>query len=163
MLLLTANKPVQIISVYLFGVLLLMLTAHAQAAREVSAKRECATCHIMWLDEFKRKDIKSLIPYDPKPVTKSVKQDVSSTERMCFSCHDGFELDDRYMWKEDAHWHPTRLCMTVSVARMRWMGLQQLPIPHKIVRISQKWDTGGSRLCPLEDGYYEERYLPEKD
>lgn len=86
---------------------LLLLVSHAHAARQVSAKRECATCHIMWLDEFKRKDVKSLIPYDPKPVTKSGKQDVSSTERMCFSCHDGFVLDDRYMWKDDAHWHPT--------------------------------------------------------
>lgn len=102
----TSNKN-QIIAGYLTGFLLLLLANHVNAAREVSAKRECATCHIMWLDEFKRKDVKSLIPYDPKPVTKSGKQDVSSTERMCFSCHDGFVLDDRYMWKEDAHWHPT--------------------------------------------------------
>ena len=84
-----------------------LFMAQAQAAREVSAKRECATCHIMWLDEFKREDIKSLIPFEPRPVTKSGKQDVSSTERMCFSCHDGFVLDSRFMWKNDAHWHPT--------------------------------------------------------
>jgi hypothetical protein len=56
----------------------------------------------------------------------------------------------------DSHWHETRLCMTITVAKLRRVGPIQVPTPHKIIRISQKWDTGGSRLCPLEDGFYEE-------
>ncbi len=75
-------------------------------ARLPSAKRECATCHVMWLNEFKRKDVTTLIPYDPKPEEKSGKQDIVSTERMCFSCHDGYVMDSRFLWKNRKHTHP---------------------------------------------------------
>ena len=78
----------------------------AEAARVVAEKRECATCHIAWMSEFKRDDIATLVPYDPRPVEKSGKQDVVSTERMCFSCHDGFTLDSRPIWLEGKHNHP---------------------------------------------------------
>ncbi len=71
-----------------------------------SANRECSICHIMWLNEFKRDDITTLVPYDPKPVVETGKQDVSSTKRMCFTCHDGFINDSRFMWKRDTHMHP---------------------------------------------------------
>lgn len=74
--------------------------------RKTSTNRECAICHIMWLEEFKRKDVKPLIPYDPLPIEKTGKQDVSSTEQMCFSCHDGFVLDSRFKWKKNRHNHP---------------------------------------------------------
>ncbi len=84
----------------------LVLPSVAQAAREVSQSRECAACHIMWLPDFKRKDVEALIPYEPKPVVASGRQDVSSTERMCFSCHDGFVLDSRMVWKAGGHGHP---------------------------------------------------------
>ena len=71
-----------------------------------SANRECASCHIMWLTEFKREDVSTLIPFEPKPVMKTGKQDVSSTDPMCFSCHDGFVLDSRSLWQEGKHAHP---------------------------------------------------------
>ena len=71
-----------------------------------SANRECASCHIMWLTEFKREDVSTLIPYDPKPVMNTGAQDVSSTDPMCFSCHDGFVLESRYLWKEGKYAHP---------------------------------------------------------
>jgi len=78
----------------------------AEASREVSGKRECSTCHIMWLKDFNRKDVTPLIPYEPKPVVETGKQDVASTNNMCFSCHDGFVLDSRFVWKSDKHPHP---------------------------------------------------------
>ena len=78
----------------------------ALAARDSGEKRECATCHIMWIKDFKRKDIKTLIPHEPRPVEVTGKQDVVSTERMCFSCHDGFVLDSRNTWKKGSHGHP---------------------------------------------------------
>ena len=71
-----------------------------------SENRECATCHIMWLKDFKRKNIETLIPYDPKPVVKTGKQDVASTDDMCFSCHDGFVLESRSLWEPGKHAHP---------------------------------------------------------
>lgn len=87
-------------------VLFFLTFDQARAAREVSEKRECATCHVMWLKEFKQKEVKPLIEYNPKPIVDSGKQDVSSTEKMCFSCHDGFVLDSRFMWREKSHSHP---------------------------------------------------------
>ena len=89
------------------GLLLsLILVSQQLDARMPSANRECSTCHIMWLNEFKQDKLPTLVPYDPRPVTKSGKQDVSSTERMCFSCHDGFMLDSRFMWKKGKYRHP---------------------------------------------------------
>lgn len=91
----------------LFFILLIFFTLHTQAAmRSPSANRECASCHIMWLTEFKRQDVKTLIPYDPKPVMNSGKQDIASSEPICFSCHDGFVLDSRFLWEENKHAHP---------------------------------------------------------
>ena len=90
----------------LLAVVLLLVASNVFAAREVSDKRECATCHIMWLKEFKQKDVSPLVAYDPMPSVESGKQDVSSTEKMCFSCHDGFVLDSRFMWKDKSHSHP---------------------------------------------------------
>ena len=92
------------------AVLMFFLVSHtqqAEAARLPSANRECATCHIMWLKDFKRTDVETLIPYDPTPVEEKIgKTDVVSTRRMCFSCHDGFVLDSRFMWKKGKHAHP---------------------------------------------------------
>lgn len=88
-------------------VALLLFSHFSQAAmRQPSANRECATCHIMWLTEFKQEDIKTLIPYDPRPTMPSGKQDVSSTEPICFSCHDGFVLESRFLWEPNKHAHP---------------------------------------------------------
>lgn len=77
-----------------------------QAARDVGPQRECATCHVMWLKDFNRRDVTPLVAYEPKPVTASGRQDVASTERMCFSCHDGFMLDSRAVWTNQQHEHP---------------------------------------------------------
>lgn len=82
------------------------LFSSAEASREVSGKRECSTCHIMWLKDFNRKDVTPLLLYEPKPIVATGKQDVSSTNKMCFSCHDGFVLDSRSVWKSDKHNHP---------------------------------------------------------
>jgi len=75
-------------------------------ARSIAAKRECAICHIMWLDDFQRTEVTTLIPYDPKPVMNTGKQDVVSNERNCFSCHDGYVLDSRFVWQNKKYSHP---------------------------------------------------------
>lgn len=85
--------------------LFFLVADQAAAARDVGEKRECATCHIMWLRDFKRNDVKTLIPYNPKPVEPTGKQDIASTERMCFSCHDGYVLDSRKTWQKGSHGH----------------------------------------------------------
>ncbi len=75
-------------------------------ARSIAGKRECAICHIMWLGDFQRPDVTPLIPYDPNPVMNTGKQDVVSNERNCFSCHDGFVLDSRFVWQNKTYSHP---------------------------------------------------------
>lgn len=71
-----------------------------------SANRECASCHVMWLSDFKRDDVSTLIPFEPRPVMNTGKQDIASSEPICFSCHDGFVLDSRFLWEKDKHAHP---------------------------------------------------------
>ncbi|MDP3686529.1 MAG: cytochrome c3 family protein, partial [Sulfurimicrobium sp.] len=78
----------------------------AEAARDISPQRECANCHIAWLVDFNRKDVTPLIAYNPRPVEATGKQDVVSTDRMCFSCHDGFVLDSRFAWQNRQNFHP---------------------------------------------------------
>ncbi|MDH5517524.1 MAG: hypothetical protein OEY36_06855 [Gammaproteobacteria bacterium] len=85
---------------------LLVSQSLSSAPRLPSENRECATCHIMWLKAFKRENVETLVPYDPRPVVKTGKQDVASTEDMCFSCHDGFVLDSRPLWQSGKHAHP---------------------------------------------------------
>ncbi len=98
-------RPCLVHVLTLLGFFLLLVDQAGAAPRLPSAKRECALCHVMWLTEFRRDDVTTLIPYDPKPVVETGKQDVSSTERMCLSCHDGWVLESRDLWKnrEDAH------------------------------------------------------------
>ncbi|MBE9516494.1 MAG: hypothetical protein IME93_05910 [Proteobacteria bacterium] len=78
----------------------------AWAARDVGSQRECATCHVSWIKTFKIKGVKTLIPKEKKQITKTGKQDSSSTNKMCFSCHDGFVLDSRKVWQGKGHTHP---------------------------------------------------------
>ena len=78
----------------------------AHAARDISPQRECSNCHIMWLTDFNRTDVTTLIPYNPRPVVETGKQDIVSSDRMCFSCHDGFVLDSRFVWQNRQNFHP---------------------------------------------------------
>ncbi len=89
-----------------WALLFALLPCLAEAARDISPQRECATCHVMWLVDFNRKDVTPLITHDPKPVVETGRQDAASTDRMCFSCHDGFVLDSRFAWQNRRNFHP---------------------------------------------------------
>ena len=113
----------------LFLALFLMLMAQAEAStRQPSEKRECALCHIMWLTDFKREDITPLIPFDPKPIEPSGQQDIVSTERMCLSCHDGFVLDSRFLWKGKKHQHPVGQVPSDKIVIPQVEGKNILPL-----------------------------------
>ena len=51
---------------------------------EVSSKRECAVCHIMWLDDF-RTDMETLVEWQPGNVLMKDTQGVVSSEDICYS------------------------------------------------------------------------------
>jgi len=71
-----------------------------------SSASECAICHIDWIADFKRKGAETLIPHRIYAIEKSGKQKVSSTSKLCFTCHDGYINDSRFQFREGAHEHP---------------------------------------------------------
>ena len=84
--------------------ILFVLSFSARAiALEMSSKRNCAICHVMWLDDF-RTDKETLIKWQPGNVLMKDTQGVVSTEEMCYSCHDGYVMDSRSItWKYKGH------------------------------------------------------------
>lgn len=72
-------------------------------AIEMSSKRDCAMCHVMWMDDF-RTGKETLIEWQPGEVLIKGAQDVVSSEEVCYSCHDGYVNDSRYVvWKYNRH------------------------------------------------------------
>ena len=79
-----------------------MITSPAFAL-EMSSKRDCVVCHIMWLDDF-RTDKETLIEWQPGNILMEDTQGVVSSEELCYSCHDGYVKDSRYItWKYNRH------------------------------------------------------------
>lgn len=75
----------------------------ALAALEKSSKKECAMCHVMWLDDF-RTEKETLIKWQPGNVLMKDTQGIVSSEEICYSCHDGYVLDSRHtVWKGNNH------------------------------------------------------------
>ena len=75
----------------------------ASTAMEMSSKRDCAICHVMWIDDF-RTDKKTLIEWQPGNVLMKDTQGVVSSEEICYSCHDGYVIDSRAIaWKYKQH------------------------------------------------------------
>ncbi|MEJ2658177.1 MAG: cytochrome c3 family protein [Desulfobacterales bacterium] len=73
------------------------------AALERSSKKECALCHVMWLDVFKTNK-ETLIKWQPGNVLMKNTQGIVSSEEMCYSCHDGYVADARYtVWDYNNH------------------------------------------------------------
>lgn len=74
---------------------ILAIASHASAL-EMSSKRDCAICHIMWIDDF-RTAKETLIAWQPGNVLMKDTQGVVSAEDNCYSCHDGYVVDSRYI------------------------------------------------------------------
>ncbi|UCH21789.1 MAG: hypothetical protein JSU83_00525 [Deltaproteobacteria bacterium] len=67
------------------------------------SRRDCAICHVMWIDDF-RTDKETLIEWQPGNVLMKDTQGVVSSEDICYSCHDGYVLDSRStVWKFNQH------------------------------------------------------------
>ena len=69
-------------------------------AAEVAELFKCPVCHTDRLREYKSRRGVPLVPHDPTPVISTGQQFETSTPGMCFSCHDGFVMDSRALWKE---------------------------------------------------------------
>lgn len=85
------------------SILLLFIASHSAFALEISSKRDCVVCHIMWMDDF-RTDQETLVPFQPGNVLMKDTQGVVSSEEICYSCHDGYVKDSRHItWKLNRH------------------------------------------------------------
>jgi len=83
----------------------MVMMADPARAQMLSSKRECANCHISWMDDFVKKNIKIFVD----PIVRGVvviqgRQGVVSTEEICYTCHDGSVLDSRdKTWMKGGH------------------------------------------------------------
>lgn len=84
----------------------------SEAAVEVADQFKCPVCHISRLREFKRDEVPTLIPREPRPELVYGRQNEASTPEMCFSCHDGYVLDSRALWKDGHLGHPVGISPT---------------------------------------------------
>jgi predicted CXXCH cytochrome family protein len=93
-------KPVAMVkekaNLGLFVILTIFSIPASAPALEMSSKRDCAVCHVMWIDDF-RTDEETLIKFQPGNVLMKDTQGVVSSEEICYSCHDGYVRDSRYI------------------------------------------------------------------
>lgn len=106
------------------------LPAVGEMAPEVAEQFDCAACHTERLREFRRRGTATLVEHDPAPNLDTGRQDAASTPDMCLSCHDGFVMDSRSLWKEGHRGHPVG---------MKPSGRIELP------------EAGGEPVFPMND------------
>ena len=98
----TQAKPLKFV-VLAACMLMQAFSSVAFAALEKSSKKECALCHVMWLDVF-RTNKETLIKWQPGNVLMKDTQGIVSSEEICYSCHDGYVADARYtVWDYNNH------------------------------------------------------------
>ncbi len=85
---------------FFFAVFIVFLPLTVSAT---TSKRDCVVCHIMWMEDF-RTDKETLIEWQPGNVLMKDTQGVVSSEEICYTCHDGYVNDSRYItWKYNRH------------------------------------------------------------
>jgi predicted CXXCH cytochrome family protein len=81
---------------FLIGVLLAARVCAQQAMLTKDSKRECATCHLDWVDSFDRPGAVLLMDRPTRPA--------AAAEETCRGCHDGAVGDSRRgVWLEHGH------------------------------------------------------------
>jgi predicted CXXCH cytochrome family protein len=91
------------IGLYILTSLIGLFFFSPASALEMTSKRDCVVCHIMWMDDF-RTEKDTLIEWQPTNVLMRDTQGVVSSEEICYSCHDGYVNDSRYnAWNYNRH------------------------------------------------------------
>lgn len=80
--------------------------ALAEIQPELAEQFDCAACHTERLREYRRRGAVVLVENEPRPDLDTGRQDAASAPDMCLSCHDGFVMDSRSLWKEGHIGHP---------------------------------------------------------
>lgn len=93
------NRPRTFLALACIG-MLLTPAADAPRAQEAADAFDCAACHPMKIRDFKGRRANPIVAVDEFPELPTGKQDIASSPAMCFSCHDGFVMDSRTMWRD---------------------------------------------------------------
>jgi len=92
-------------------------------------RRECAICHIGWLDAAESME-HPLEPHAWSPSRIQETLELAAADDMCYSCHDGYVLDSRHrVWEGKGH----------SVGRK--------PSKDVLIPDTMPLDTGGAVYC----------------
>ena len=84
----------------LLPVLLVISAPSSLNAEEAADAFDCAACHPMKIRDFKGRRANPVTPVEEFPELPTGQQDIASSPAMCFSCHDGFVMDSRDLWKD---------------------------------------------------------------
>jgi predicted CXXCH cytochrome family protein len=124
-------------------VALLLVTQPAHALIKRSQKQECTICHVRWLETFSTDQMTLLGPTQTNIVIAG-SVGLSSSRRICISCHDGYVRDSR----------------TVIVAGNRHHQLKKVPdwlhLPD-----SFRLDINNEIYCGTCHGFHDVRGMGE--
>jgi predicted CXXCH cytochrome family protein len=122
---------------------LLLIAQPANALIKRSQKQECTICHVLWLDTFST-DQQTLLGPTQTNIVIAGSMGLSSSRRICVSCHDGYVRDSR----------------TVIVAGNRHHQLKKVPdwlhLPD-----SFRLDINNEFYCGTCHGFHDVRGMGE--
>jgi len=122
-------KAFKLISATLCLSLVLLPTQDMPRAEEVADQFDCTACHPAKIRDFKGRRANPVTPVEEFPELPTGKQDVASSPGMCFSCHDGFVMDSRFMWQDgDYHGHRIGMSPPEDMTPPEFNGSPEFPL-----------------------------------
>jgi predicted CXXCH cytochrome family protein len=122
-------KAFKLIPVTLCLGLVLLPSQEMPRAEEVADQFDCTACHPAKIRDFKGRRANPVTPVEEFPELPTGKQDVASSPGMCFSCHDGFVMDSRFMWQDgDYHGHRIGMAPPEDMTPPEFNGSPEFPL-----------------------------------
>jgi hypothetical protein len=119
----------KLISTTLCLSLVLLPSQDMPRAEEVADQFDCTACHPAKIRDFKGRRANPVTPVEEFPELPTGKQDVASSPAMCFSCHDGFVMDSRFMWQDgDYHGHRIGMAPPEGMTISEFDGSPEFPL-----------------------------------
>jgi hypothetical protein len=72
----------------------IFMFSSAVALERRSNSKECSVCHVLWQDVVSTNQ-KTLLRQTDSTIVVAGAKGLSSSKRMCYSCHDGYVADSR--------------------------------------------------------------------
>lgn len=89
--------------VFISALFIILSLSSSAFALDMASKRDCVICHVMWSNDFRTTN-ETMVEFQPGNVLMKDTQGVVSSEDICYSCHDGYVQDSRYIvWKYKRH------------------------------------------------------------